>query len=240
MNKNLKILFIILGTLIVSFLIGLYVVRQQENKFLKLEGEYSVLSENYKNRLDSVNYYKTMRKAEKDSLYVIIQNKENLNRELAQRNEILDKKITYIQNKEIVIPTTTNGLTDYYNKRYSVTDNVVIEERVGLTYQTAYNASYELEEKDKLGEILELKNSQISNNIELIGNLEDNIGNFKTMLSSAEKEITQREQLQVSANRNIKTLEKEVKMLNKNSKINKFLIPTAAILGGFIGYKIAK
>lgn len=240
MNKNLKTLFIILGALVVSFLIGLYIVRQQENKFLKLEGEYSVLSENYKNRLDSMNYYKTIRKAEKDSLYVIIQNKENLNRELVQRNEILDKKITYIQNKEIIIPTTTNGLTDYYNKRYSVTNNVVIEERVGLTYQTAYNASYELEEKDKLGEILELKNSQISNNIELIGNLEDNIGNFKTMLSSAEKEIAQREQLQVSANRNIKTLEKEVKILSKNSKINKFLIPTAAILGGFIGYKIAK
>lgn len=240
MNKNLKIFFIILGTLIVSFLIGLYVVRQQENKFLKLEGEYSVLSRNYKNRLDSVNYYKIMRKAEKDSLYIIIQNKENLNKELAQRNEILDKKITYIQNKEIVIPTTTNGLTDYYNKRYSVTDNVVIEERVGLTYQTAYNASYELEEKDKLSQVLELKNSQISNNIELIGNLEDNIGNFKTMLSSAEKEIAQREQLQISADKNIKTLEKEVKILSKNSKINKFLIPTAAVLGGFIGYKIAK
>ena len=60
------------------------------------------------------------------------------------------------------------------------------------------------------------------------------------MLNSAEDEIKKEGELRVLANKNIGNLEKQVKSLNRKNTFNKILIPVGIILGGLVGYQIAK
>ena len=110
---------------------------------------------------------------------------------------------------------------------------------MGLGITTAYKASYELEEKDILIEIVEIKDEQIQNKDALIFNLNQDKEDLNSLYSSAEEEIERRKELQNIAEENIDNLTKQVDKLNKDKFINRILIPVVALLSALLGYNLA-
>ena len=85
-----------------------------------------------------------------------------------------------------------------------------------------------------------LKTLQIVSKDNQILLLKEDKTSLNTMLLSSENEIQHRIQLQDLANKNIESLSAQNKKLNRQSSLQKILIPTTFVVGGFIGYKIIK
>lgn len=230
-----------IGIIITICIVLLFSMKNcNDNKYHQLKGEYELLQKQYAAKKDSVRKIEDNRLKEKDSLSLIIQDREKKNQELIAKNISLEKKISQLQNKKISVPKDVPGLVNYFNERYDTKENEPVEDKVGLGQNTAYNVSYELEEKDSFSEIIDLKDQQLVNKDTIISNLEKDTKDLSMIILSAEEEIQQRKELQSMADDNIKNLEKQVKNLNRNKTLNKILIPVGIIGGGIIGYQIAK
>lgn len=227
--------------LAIIFLIALFSIKSHEDKkYQQLTGKYELLQKQYAIKEERVQKLEEDRKKERDSLNILIKNREIENQKLIISNVNLEKRIKQLETKKILIPTDAPGLSEYFNDRYATEENKPIENKIGLGLNTAYNVSYELEEKDIFSEVIVLKNSQINNKDTLIFNLEKNTEDLTKMFLTAEQELIERKKLQNIANENIEVLGKQIKSLNKNKKLNRILIPAAALVGGFVGYQIAK
>ena len=239
MEKFSKIFWYTVALLLIIGLI-LSLRNCEDKKYSKLQGSYDVLKEQYLKGQDSLVEQKKKRVADQEVYFKVIDRKEKENKILSESNKKLEQRISTIKDKEIVVPKDIPELVNYFNSRYSTLENKIIEDKVGLTPVIGSKVSYELEEKDNLNEIINIKDEQLSNNNIQINNLQDNSRDLKTMLNSAEDEIKKEEELRNLANKNIGNLEKQVKSLNRKNTFNKILIPVGIVLGGFIGYQIAK
>ena len=202
-------------------------------KLSELEGEYKVLKENYEAQKSVVSSLSSVRQKEKDSLNFQISQREEQNDFLRQENDKLKGDIQNIKNRPIKAPKGLNNLTQYFNDRYQTKENIVVSNKVGLGEDTAMDAVSELEEFDRVVEILPIQEQVIKNQDSTISNLEKDKVDLKTQISSAEDLIKEQEKLNKMAEDNIDNLERQVKKQKNKNFWNKVLIIGGSI-GGFL------
>lgn len=238
MNKQFKSVLLISFILITIIL--LVFSCESNKKYQQLKGQYDILNTEYRKQQNTVKEVSEHRKKFQDSISNVIADRD---KKIAESNKYIDeveKKIENIKKKNIQVPKDVPGLVDYFNSRYSTNENKISEDKVGLTGDTAYKVSYELEEKDNLNEIVILQDKQLNLKDTIIVSLKDNNENLNSLLILSEKEITEREKLQELSDKNIQNLDQQVKKLNRKNTVNKILIPVGIAVGGFVGYKMAK
>lgn len=229
-------IYILGGILIILF----FIKSCEDDAIKRLEGKQEILEKNYNQVKKELLVEKELRKKQTDSLSKEISKREVENQNLASNNRELEKEKQDLKNKLISLPKDLQGQANYYNKRYNTTENKVVEDKVGLGINTAMDVSYDLEEGDKNAEIVQIQEKQITNQETQISNLERDKEDLKTQLISAEEEIAEEEKLRKIGEENAEVLKKQVKKLNNKDKLNKILIPASFVIGGFIGYEIAK
>ena len=202
-------------------------------KLSELEGEYKVLKENYEAQKSVVSSLSSVRQKEKDSLNFQISQREEQNDFLRQENDKLKGDIQNIKNRPVKAPKGLNNLTQYFNDRYQTKENIVVSNKVGLGEDTAMDAVSELEEFDRVVEILPIQEQVIKNQDSTISNLEKDKVDLKTQISSAEDLIKEQEKLNKMAEDNIDNLERQVKKQKNKNFWNKVLIIGGSI-GGFL------
>lgn len=230
---------IAIGLIALAVFIYLF-VNHYENVIKEATGKYEYQRELYVKKARQVLELEEARKKERDSLVSEIKNREDKTLQLVDKNKSLEERINKIKDKKITVPENIPGLVNYFNTRYLTQENSAIDNKVGLGQKTAQSTIYELEEKDSFSEIIEIKDEQIVLKDEIIDYLEKDKQDLFKMFDAAENEIEERKTLQQMADENINTLEKQVKTLKKTNKLNKVLIPVGFLVGGFVGYKIAK
>ena len=171
---------------------------------------------------------------------VYIDSFKNERKELAKSNEILLKSINALKkenerlkSKKIVVPNDLNGLVNFFNERYKTNENKVVENKVGLVEETAYDVSFELSEFDRQLQVLENQNKIIVAQDSLNENLKTEIKGFEKAINLYANEVSEKDKLNLM-------FEKENKELKRKNTFNKVLIPTVFVLGSFLGYTIAK
>ncbi len=216
--RKVRIIFIIIFAVLLSG--ALLFQKFTNDKYNQLKGEYKELNKDYIKQKDGVAVFQKNRIIEKDSLNNEIFKREKQNVFLSNDNKKLQDRINSIQNRKQKVES--------------------IDGSKPLGEQKAKEITIALEEGDKCLEIIPLKNQQLANQEKQITNLEKDKNDLKTELSTAEQEIIKRQLLQESGDRNIENLQSQVKTLNKKNNLNKVLIPAAVLLGGAVGYKLAK
>lgn len=236
MAKN-RIWYIIGG--IVLLIIVLVSFNQcNRDEYNKLKGEYSLLRQEYDGKKQIIAGMEKERLREKDSLSKIIKDRDVVNLAIREENKKLRDRIAAINDRPIKIPQTVLALVEYFNDRFSTTENVVLENKVGLAQNTAGKVVYELEIKDNQDKIIILKDKEIENNGKEIANLTDNYNDQRSLTETAEREIEERKKLEELGDKNIKNLGDQVKTLKKRSTIFKILVPAAAALGFILGTQL--
>ena len=209
-------------------------------KLSELEGEYKVLKENYEAQKSVVSSLSSVRQKEKDSLNFQISQREEQNDFLRQENDKLKGDIQNIKNRPIKAPKGLNNLTQYFNDRYQTKENIVVSNKVGLGEDTAMDAVSELEEFDRVVEILPIQEQVIKNQDSTISNLEKDKVDLKTQISSAEDLIKEQEKLNKKAEENINNLEQQVKKQKNKNFWNKVLIIGGTVGGFILGGSLSK
>lgn len=228
---------IIIALLAIAFIVF---YNWNNNKLQELQGEYTILKQQYTAQKENVILLEKFRKKEKDSLNKAITSREEENKKLRLRERTLQDKIDGIKKRPFKVPTDLKTSVAYYNTHYKTSENKVVEDKVGLGLSTSVAIITDLENGEKCYEISILKNEQlISKDVEII-NLELDKKDLSVLVSSAEKTIEADKLLQKSAEENIKNLEKQNKKLKTKSFLNKVLIPVSLVVGGIIGVQIAK
>ena len=234
--KNIKLDYIKITIILVIILIMLTTITTCIGKKLSgLEGEYKVLKENYEAQKSVVSSLSSARQKEKDSLNFQISQREVQNDFLRQENDKLKGDIQNIKNRPIKAPKGLDNLTQYFNDRYQTKENVVVSGKVGLGEESAMDVVSELEEFDKVVEILPIQEQVIKNQDSTISNLEKDKVDLKTQVSSAEDLIKEQEKLNKMAEENIDNLEQQVKKQKNKNFWNKVLIGVGVIGGVLIG-----
>lgn len=171
---------------------------------------------------------------------VYIDSFKNKRIELAKSNELLLKSINTLKkenerlkSKKIVVPNDVNGLVNFFNERYKTNENKVVENKVGLVEETAYDVSFELNEYDRQLKVLENQNKIIVAQDSFNNNLQNEIKGFEKAIDLFTNEVSEKDKLN-------SMFEKENKKLKRKNTINKVLMPTVFVLGSFLGYSIAK
>ena len=234
--KNIKLDYRKIAIILVIILIMLTTITTCIGKKLSgLEGEYKVLKENYEAQKSVVSSLSSARQKEKDSLNFKISQREVQNNFLRQENDKLKGDIQNIKNRPIKAPKGLDNLTQYFNDRYQTKENVVVSGKVGLGEESAMDVVSELEEFDKVVEILPIQEQVIKNQDSTISNLEKDKVDLKTQVSSAEDLIKEQEKLNKMAEENIDNLEQQVKKQKNKNFWNKVLIGVGVIGGVLIG-----
>jgi septal ring factor EnvC (AmiA/AmiB activator) len=210
------------------------------NKLNRLEGQYEVLKEQYHVQKKTVSNLSLARQKEKDSLNFQISQREVQNDFLRQENDKLKGDIQNIKNRPINVPKDVIGLVRYFNERYKTTENKVLENKVALVEEVAYDVSYDLEEFDRVVEILPIQEQVIKNQDSTIVNLEKDKVDLKTQVKSAEELIKEQKEMNDLADKNINNLEKQVKTAKRKNFWNKVLIVASGVGGVFLGTQISK
>ena len=232
--KNIKLDYRKITIILVIILIMLTTITTCIGKKLSgLEGEYKVLKENYEAQKSVVSSLSSARQKEKDSLNFQISQREVQNDFLRQENDKLKGDIQNIKNRPVKAPKGLDNLTQYFNDRYQTKENVVVSGKVGLGEESAMDVVSELEEFDRVVEILPIQEQVIKNQDSTISNLEKDKVDLKTQVSSAEDLIKEREKLNKMAEENIDNLEQQVKKQKNKNFWNKVLIIGGSV-GGFI------
>ena len=237
--KNIKLDYIKITIILVIILIMLTTITTCIGKKLSgLEGEYKVLKENYEAQKSVVSSLSSARQKEKDSLNFQISQREVQNDFLRQENDKLKGDIQNIKNRPIKAPKGLDNLTQYFNDRYQTKENVVVSGKVGLGEESAMDVVSELEEFDKVVEILPIQEQVIKNQDSTISNLEKDKVDLKTQVSSAEDLIKEQEKLNKMAEENIDNLEQQVKKQKNKNFWNKLLIIGGSIGGFLLGSQV--
>jgi septal ring factor EnvC (AmiA/AmiB activator) len=180
------------------------------------------------------------REKQKDSLNFVISQREVQNTFLKEENSHLRGNIQNIKNRPVKAPKGLENLTQYFNERYITKDNVVINDKVGLDVYTAMDVTSDLEEFDKVIEIVNVQDSIMTNNNLVINNLEKDKSNLKTQIKSAENLLEEHKELNDFAEKNIENLQKQVKSGKRKNFWNKVLIVTSGVGGFIIGKNLTK
>ena len=237
--KNIKLDYRKITIILVIILIMLTTITTCIGKKLSgLEGEYKVLKENYEAQKSVVSSLSSARQKEKDSLNFQISQREVQNDFLRQENDKLKGDIQNIKNRPIKAPKGLDNLTQYFNDRYQTKENVVVSGKVGLGEESAMDVVSELEEFDKVVEILPIQEQVIKNQDSTISNLEKDKVDLKTQVSSAEDLIKEQEKLNKMAEENIDNLEQQVKKQKNKNFWNKLLIIGGSIGGFLLGSQV--
>ena len=205
-------------------------------EYSKLKGEYKQLKKQYEKQKDGVETTKKNRIIFEDSINQVLKSRD-------KKVESLKKEISLLENKKykpIIVPKDVKGLVEYFNDRYNTKENTFIQNKVALTEFVAYDVSFELEEGDNLRELTLDQKTIIDKQKEVIQETEAKVKEKDLVIDFRGKELKEREELQKTADENIKNLEAQTKKLKRKNTLNKILLPIAVLGGGFIGYKIAK
>lgn len=231
-----KITIILVISLIMLTTITTYI----GNRLSVLEGEYKVLKSNYEAQKSVVFNLSSARQKEKDSLNFIISQREEENNFLRDENNKYKGDIQKIKNRPIKTPKGLENLAQYFNDRYKTKENIVIVDKVGLKEDTAMDVTVELEEFDRVVEILPIQENIIKNQEKSILNLEKDKVDLKIQVSSAEDLIEEQKKLNEMADKNIDSLEKQVKKQKNKNFWNKVLIIGGSIGGFLLGNSLNK
>lgn len=207
-------------------------------KLSGLEGEYKVLKSNYEAQKSVVSNLSSAREKEKDSLNFVISQREVENSFLRDENNRLKGSIQEIKNRPVKTPKGLENLTQYFNDRYKTKENIIISDKVGLAEESAMDVVSELEEFDKVVEIVPLQENIIKNQEKSISNLEKDKVDLKTQISSAENLIEEQKKLNEMADKNIGNLESQVKKQKKRNFWNKVLIIGGSVGGFLLGSQV--
>ena len=210
------------------------------NKLSGLEGEYKVLKSNYEAQKSVVSNLSSARQKEKDSLNFVISQREVENSFLRDENNKYKEDIQKIKNRPVKTPKGLENLTQYFNDRYKTKENVVVSNKVGLAEESAMDTVSELEEFDKVVEIVPLQENIIKNQNTTISNLEKDKVDLKTQISSAEDLIEEQKKLNEMVSKNIDSLEKQVKKQKNRNFWNKVLIIGGSVGGFILGNSLSK
>lgn len=229
-----KILQAILMTIILAIVItmgyGLY-------RYYTLKQD-NLIEKHLNNYKDSIKVQEELRKKEKDSLFLLIADRDLEIDILTKKNNSIESKIKDIENTKVKIP---ENKSEYFNNRYQTDKNTEQKDGgVNLVKLSAEKVIVELGQKDLLSMILPLKDTIILNKDMEIAMLNDNNKDLKTMMTTAEDEIRIRAEYQNAAEANIEELKRQNKKLIKNKKINNILLPVAIVASATVGYAIAK
>lgn len=236
--KRVKYLFIVILLLIVGVFFTLQTC--SNNKYHELKGEYTILKENYQKQKDGVIVAEINRLEKKKFFDSEIKKRELVNVKLSSDNLILQKKIDALKSKKFIVPKDAIQLKEYFNKRYKTEENSILEDKIKMALETAQDIAIELEEGDQCLDIIPLKDKQINNQETIITNLGFDKKDLKIQLTFAEDEIQKRKELQTIGEKNLLNLEDQIKKLNNSKTIDKIAIVGSTIIGGIIGYQIAK
>lgn len=200
------------------------------------EGQYKELKKQYNAQKELVKTIEKLRKEEKDSLNDEIKTREWENSDLISENNRLREKIK--NQPKINVPKDVIGLVKYFNHRYKTNENKVVENKVGLVEEVAYDVSFELEEGDRAVETIKTQDTIINNQETIIINLNKDKKDLGTMLKSAENVISEQNKLQEKADENINNLTKQVKKQKRKNVWNKILIGVGTLGGFYLGTQL--
>ena len=220
-------------SLVLLILVIILFITQMCNNTDRLQGQYDILKKQLSEQKQIVKETEEKRLREKDSLLFVISQRNIENDLLYSENYGLKKRIQDLKNKPVSVPKDLNGLVTYFNQRYKTTENKVVDNKVGLVEDVAKDVVVEIEEGDRAIETISLQESVIKNQDTIISNLNKDKVDLSLVVSSAEKEITERKKLQEMSDENIKSLEKQVKKQKNKNFWNKVLIGVGTI-GGFL------
>lgn len=229
--------YIILAVAVILFAVW---YNYTNNSYQRLQGEYSVLKAQYEAQKENVKLLDDFRKKEKDSLTTAITLREEENKKLRLRERTLQDKIDGIKKRPVKLPTNLKTSVAYYNTEYKTSENMVVEDKIGLGLETSGKVIEDIENGKKCEEIIPLKDEQLKNKDLEIVNLNKDKEDLSVLVVSAEKQIEAGKVLQKSADENINNLTKQNKKLKTKSFLNKVLVPVALVVGGIIGVQIAK
>lgn len=221
---------------VLLILVILLIIPHMCNNTGELEGQYKELKKQYSAQKELVNTIEKLRQDEKDSLNNEIKTREWENSDLVSENNRLREKIK--NQPKINVPKDVIGLVKYFNHRYKTNENKVVENKVGLVEEVAYDVSFELEEGDRAVETIKTQDTIINNQETIITNLNKDKKDLSTMLKSAENVISEQNKLQEKADENINNLTKQVKKQKRKNVWNKILIGVATFTGFYFGTQL--
>ena len=221
---------------VLLILVVLLIIPHMCNNTGESEGQYKELKKQYNAQKELVNTIEKLRQEEKDSLNNEIKTREWENSDLVSENNRLREKIK--NQPKINVPKDVIGLVKYFNHRYKTNENKVVENKVGLVEEVAYDVSFELEEGDRAVETIKTQDTIINNQETIITNLNKDKKDLGTMLKSAENVISEQNKLQEKADENINNLTKQVKKQKRKNVWNKILIGVATFTGFYFGTQL--
>ena len=221
---------------ILLILVILLIIPYMCNNTGELEGQYKELKKQYNAQKELIKVIEDLRQEEQDSLNDEIKTREWENKDLVSENNRLRDKIN--NQPRINVPKDAEGLVKYFNARYKTDENKVVENKIGLVQEVAYDVSYELEEGDRAVENLKTQDTIINNQETIITNLNKDKTDLGTMLKSAENVISEQKKLQEKADENINNLEKQVKKQKRKNVWNKILIGVGTLGGFYLGSQL--
>ena len=202
--------------------------------------KYDVLKKQLSEQKELVNKVEQKRIKEKDSLLSKITARELENKNQEKEISDLNNRIKNLKNKPISVPKDLNGLVMYFNDRYKTNLNKLVDNKVGLVEEVAYDVSYELEEADIAIETVSLQDKVIKKQDTIISNLNKDKVDLSLIISSAENEIKERKKLQEMSDENIKSLEKQVRKQKNKNIWNKILLGVGTMTSFYIGTQIGR
>lgn len=221
---------------ILLILVILLIIPYMCNNTGELEGQYKELKKQYNAQKELVKIIEDLRQEEQDSLNDEIKTREWENKDLISENNRLRDKIK--DQPRINVPKDAAGLVKYFNTRYKTDENKVVENKIGLVQEVAYDVSYELEEGDRAVENLKTQDTIINNQETIITNLNKDKTDLGTMLKSAENVISEQNKLQQKADENINNLTKQVKKQKRKNVWNKILVGVGTLGGFYLGSQL--
>jgi len=221
---------------ILLILVILLIIPYMCNNTGELEGQYKELKKQYNAQKELVKIIEDLRQEEQDSLNDEIKTREWENKDLVSENNRLRDKIK--DQPRINVPKDAAGLVKYFNTRYKTDENKVVENKIGLVQEVAYDVSYELEEGDRAVENLKTQDTIINNQETIITNLNKDKTDLGTMLKSAENVISEQNKLQQKADENINNLTKQVKKQKRKNVWNKILVGVGTLGGFYLGSQL--
>lgn len=221
---------------ILLILVILLIIPYMCNNTGELEGQYKELKKQYNAQKELVKIIEDLRQEEQDSLNDEIKTREWENKDLISENNRLRNKIK--NQPRINVPKDAAGLVKYFNARYKTDENKVVENKIGLVQEVAYDVSYELEEGDRAVENLKTQDTIINNQETIITNLNKDKTDLGTMLKSAENVISEQNKLQEKADENINNLTKQVKKQKRKNVWNKILVGVGTLGGFYLGSQL--
>ncbi len=225
----------------ITLLVLLFTLRKcDSDRAQLLKGEYNILKENLQKEKQVIIEYEKIRKIEKDSLLREILKREFTNKTLVLHNNSIKDNIAHIKSKPIIISDDLQGMVEYYNQNFNTNSTKAIYDNVALDLETAISVAYNIEDGKRCFLTDSLRAVQVDNLTAIVDNLELDKNNLSVLNFSAEKQIKQQNELQLSSDKNISNLETQVKTLKRRNTWNTILSVSAILGAGVLGYQIGK